>query len=283
MDERFNISFLLRPIPGGPHMGAASVYNGSREQHMKELASTVRYIKVGALEKIDLTTLISDWTLNPRGKEIFEEFKYHEFAGLVPHFVGKGHLWSAAFSYDGLLHTWASVDCTTALDFVINLARQYYEHKALHRGVSHRLLFVMKTSWEESSYKDCAYEIYVPQNETIPEKDCMEPKLIDALCDPEYSRATWTFCGAFPFKEVGEGRRACRATWRSGEILGLGGTPCMLAVFLSKGTSSTTRERTLYVEWEYEDIVEGGEEFSFFDSLQAKDWYIEDIDSPACQ
>ena len=104
----------------------------------------------------------------------------------------------------------------------------------------------------------------------------MEQTIVDQLCDEEYDRATWTFCGAFPFKEIADGRRACRADWRSGNTKGLGNTPCMLAVFLSSGTSPSTGEQLLEVEWEYEDSLEGGESFNFFESLMATDWYVED-------
>lgn len=162
MNERFHLSHLLRPLPGGPQMSAARAYYGSLHGHLKELASTVRYVKVEALGKINTASLISKWTLRPADKEVFGEFKYGEFMGLVPNFIGEGHMWCAAFEYDGLLHTWASINCTTPLDFVINLAKQHYEDKALHRDVSYRLLFVMKTSWKESSCHDCAYEIYEP-------------------------------------------------------------------------------------------------------------------------
>jgi hypothetical protein len=162
VDERFHISCLLYPVPGGPHMGAARVYSGSRHRHMEELASTVRYVRISALEKINPTTLISNWTLSPAHKEVLEGFKYEEHLGLVPHFINKGHMWCAVFECDGLLYTWASINCTTTLDFVINLARLHYEDKALHRDLSHSLLFVMKTSWQESSRQNCAYEIYKP-------------------------------------------------------------------------------------------------------------------------
>jgi hypothetical protein len=129
---------------------------------MKELASSVRYIKVASLGGIDTSSLVSDWNLSPDQRELFPEFKYKSFECIVPNFVGEGHLWSAAFGYDGLLHTWASVDCTTPLDVVIKMARQYYENKALYRDVTHELLFVMKTSWKGSSMRNCGYEIFEP-------------------------------------------------------------------------------------------------------------------------
>lgn len=109
----------------------------------------------------------------------------------------------------------------------------------------------------------------------------MEQKIVDELCDEPHPRATWTFCGKFPFKEVAEGRRACRATWRSGKHLGLGYTPCMLAVVITDEKSPSTNERMLHVQWEYEDSFEGGENFCFLESLQAEDWYLEDLDSTA--
>lgn len=105
----------------------------------------------------------------------------------------------------------------------------------------------------------------------------MEQQITDQLteegCAP---RVTWTFCGKIPLTEVAAGRRACRANWRSGEIPGLGTTPCMLALFCSNSKSVTTGEAKLCVQWEYEDTFEGGEEFCFLESLLAEDWYLED-------
>jgi hypothetical protein len=57
----------------------------------------------------------------------------------------------------------------------------------------------------------------------------------------------------------------------------------MLGVVLSSETSASTGERRLIVQWEYEDSFEGGEDFCFFESLQAEDWYLEDLDSATPQ
>lgn len=109
------------------------------------------------------------------------------------------------------------------------------------------------------------------------------PKSItDALGDTE-SKTTWIFCGPFPLKEIANGRRACRHTWRNRcyplhdrgrHVLEEEDDSWpMLAV-----CKSTEEHPRLCLEREYADELGPGETFGTIVDLLAEDWYLEPED-----
>ena len=174
---------------GGPQPGLGCTYmSGKENEFWDSEAEKIRFIATREHSSLNLEA-VSEWKLNPRTEKMMGEvqdiqknFPYGSFLfmGPIPGFIGKGFQYGVVCFEPNIingmqLQVWYPNDPSISVRELITIARDYYrKHSSRFFFPGGRaddddiqdsveILYILRTSWEESSLTGCAYEIFLPE------------------------------------------------------------------------------------------------------------------------